>query len=64
MDKDIKDRNEGNEIADYKPVKYTSFKNMGIIDPDERIKALADYGTAVDIDHNIPPRRYIFYILS
>ncbi|XP_015606671.1 STAM-binding protein-like A [Cephus cinctus] len=33
-------------------------KNMGIPDPEQRLKALSDYGTAIDIDVNIPPRRY------
>ncbi|XP_012252955.2 STAM-binding protein isoform X2 [Athalia rosae] len=53
-----KDKEKEDEKVDYKPVKYTSLKEMGLIDPDERLKALADYGTAIDIDHNIPPRRY------
>lgn len=41
----------------YNPVRYTALKDVGLIEPDERMKALANYGTAVDIDHNIPPRR-------
>lgn len=30
---------------------------MGIVDPQERIKHLANYGNMVDIDVNVPIRR-------
>ncbi|XP_046422830.1 STAM-binding protein-like isoform X2 [Neodiprion fabricii] len=54
----VQHRDKMKDKVDYKPTKYTSVKNMRLIDPEDRLKALADYGTAVDIDPNIPPRRY------
>lgn len=34
-----------------------SSSDLGIIDPNGRIKVLADYGNSIEIDSNIPPRR-------
>lgn len=35
-----------------------SSSDLGVMEPHSRLKALSDYGNAVDIDYNIPPRRY------
>ena len=46
---------------DTKNFKYSSQKDMGLFDPEQRLKALSDNSTAVEVDHNTPPRRYILY---
>ncbi|KDR24328.1 STAM-binding protein [Zootermopsis nevadensis] len=35
-----------------------SSPDMGITDPNGRLKMLSDFGNSIDIDSNIPPRRY------
>jgi STAM-binding protein len=35
-----------------------SSSDFCVTDPDGRLKVLADYGNSVEIDNNIPPRRY------
>ncbi|XP_037030311.1 STAM-binding protein [Bradysia coprophila] len=38
--------------------KIANFTGMGIVDPQERIKHLANYGNMFDVDGNVPIRRY------
>ncbi|KAJ6649929.1 STAM-binding protein-like A [Pseudolycoriella hygida] len=38
--------------------KIANFTGMGIVDPQERIKHLANYGNMFDVDANVPIRRY------
>ncbi|XP_031844749.1 STAM-binding protein isoform X2 [Nomia melanderi] len=46
------------ERLETKPVKHPSLKDVGVSDPRARLKALSDYASAVEMDHNIPPQRY------
>lgn len=35
-----------------------SSSDFRIIDPNGRLKVLSDFGNSIEIDSNIPPRRY------
>ncbi|XP_012283983.1 STAM-binding protein-like A [Orussus abietinus] len=43
---------------DTKPIKYSSIKDMGLVDPEQRLKVLSDYGSSIEIDKNIQARKY------
>ncbi|XP_033215509.1 STAM-binding protein isoform X2 [Belonocnema kinseyi] len=41
-----------------KNLKYSSQKDMGLFDPEQRLKALSENSKAIEVDPNVPPRRY------
>lgn len=46
------------ENSGSKTAKHYPWKDVGISDPRARLKSIADYASAVEIDRNIPPQRY------
>lgn len=50
--------------SDPKGIKYSCVDDMGLIDPDVRLKSLSNRGGAVEMDHNTPLRRYKNQTLS
>lgn len=43
--------------------KLAKFADMGTVEPHARIRALASYGNMVEVDPNIPIRRFIIFLI-